>query len=86
VFAQGLAGLPDVLFVALFEAGHAYQGWNGVLRTGIVGAMYTLVVAAFNSLWPAIALHAVLDLGGGVMAWLALREGSGTGAVIARSA
>jgi len=57
-----------------FAIGHIYQGWNGVLRTGIVGAAYTLVVAIFDSLWPAIALHAMLDLGGGTMSWLALRE------------
>ena len=47
------------LSVALFASGHAYQGWNGVLRTGIVGTLFTLVVAIFNSLWPAIVLHAV---------------------------
>jgi len=31
-------------------------------------------VATFDSLWPAIVLHAVMDLAAGVMAWLALRE------------
>jgi hypothetical protein len=51
-----------------------YQGWNGALRTGVVGAFFTLVVGIFNSLWPAIALHALVDLGAGMMAWLALRE------------
>ena len=60
--------------LSIFAIGHIYQGWNGVLRTGIVGALYTLVVAIFESLWPAIALHALLDFGSGVMAWLALRE------------
>ncbi len=59
-----------------------YQGWNGVLRTGIVGAVFTLVVAIFDSLWPAIALHALIDLGSGMMAWLALREGSARGDVV----
>lgn len=62
------------LSVLIFASGHAYQGWNGILRTGIFGALYTLVIAITNSLWPAIALHAVTDLGGGVMSWLALRE------------
>jgi len=28
----------------------------------------------FSSIWPAIALHARVDLGSGTMAWLALRE------------
>ena len=53
---------------------HLYQGWDGVLRTGLVGTCYTLVVAIFGSLWVAIALHALLDLGSGTMAWLALRK------------
>ena len=70
------------LSLPFFAVGHLYQGWNGVLRTGIVGALFTLVVAIFGSLWPAIALHALSDLGSGVIAWLALREGSATGDVV----
>lgn len=62
------------LSLSLFAIGHLYQGWNGVIRTAIVGALFTLVVAISSSLWPAIALHALTDLGAGVMAWLALRE------------
>jgi hypothetical protein len=62
------------LSVLLFAGGHAYQGWNGVIRTGILGAGYTLTVAALDSLWPAIVLHALWDLGAGLLAWLALRE------------
>ena len=67
------------LSLPFFAVGHLYQGWNGVLRTGIVGAFYTLVLAIFGSLWPAIALHALMDLGAGMMAWLALREVQLTG-------
>jgi len=63
------------LSVLIFAIGHAYQGWNGAVRTGVVGVVFTLLVAMFNSLWPAIAVHALLDLGQGTMAWLALREG-----------
>ena len=63
------------LSVLAFASAHAYQGWKGAFRTGIVGALYTLVVAMGNSLWPAIALHALLDLGQGMIAWLVLREG-----------
>ena len=64
------------LGLLIFAGWHAYQGWNGVLRTGITGAIFTLVVAAFDSLWPAIALHALVDVANGMMAWLALREPS----------
>lgn len=70
------------LSLLFFAVGHAYQGWNGVLRTGMVGALFTLVVAILDSLWPAIALHALIDLGSGMMAWLALREGSARGDVV----
>ena len=70
------------LSLSFFAIGHVYQGWNGVLRTGIVGAFFTLVVAITGSLWPAIALHALVDLGAGVMAWLALREPSPEGDVV----
>lgn len=62
------------LSLVIFASAHAYQGWNGVLRTAVVGALYTLVVAVLDSLWPAIALHFLLDLGMGVVAWLALRQ------------
>lgn len=63
------------LSLLIFASGHAYQGWNGALRTGIVGAIFTLVVAIFGSLWPAIALHVLIDLSNGMFAWLTLREG-----------
>lgn len=60
--------------LALFAIAHLYQGWNGVLRTGIVGVLFTATVAISGSLWPAIAIHVLIDLGAGVMAWLALSE------------
>jgi len=59
---------------SIFSLAHVYQGWGGVLRSGIFGAFFTLVVAITGSLWPAIALHALVDLAGGVMAWLVLRD------------
>jgi membrane protease YdiL (CAAX protease family) len=63
------------LSLPLFACAHAYQGWNGVLRVGVVGAFFTLVVAVCGSLWPAIVLHALIDLSSGVITWIALREG-----------
>jgi membrane protease YdiL (CAAX protease family) len=61
------------LSLVIFAGGHAYQGWTGVIRTGAVGAIFTLVVAISGSLWPAMALHFILDLGMGIISWLALR-------------
>jgi membrane protease YdiL (CAAX protease family) len=66
------------LSLPFFAVAHAYQGWKGVLRTGAVGAFFTLLIAVFESLWPAIAVHALVDLGSGVMAWVVLREAPAT--------
>ena len=66
----GAAALSLPIFASL----HAYQGWKGALRTGGVGVLFTLAVAVFDSLGPAIALHALVDLGAGLIAWPALRE------------
>ena len=62
------------LSLSIFALAHLYQGWSGVLRTAMAGGFYTLAVATLGSLWPAIALHALVDLGSGTMAWLALRR------------
>lgn len=42
----------------------------------------TAIGKLFKSLWPAIALHGLIDLSVGMMAWLTLREGSATGDVV----
>jgi membrane protease YdiL (CAAX protease family) len=63
------------LSLPFFAIAHLYQGWAGVLRTGLAGVAFTLLVAAFDSLWPAIVLHALVDLSAGAMAWVALRDG-----------
>ena len=62
------------LSVAVFAAAHGYQGGKGVLATGIVGGLLTLVVLISGSLWPAIAMHALVDLEQGLVAWLLLRD------------
>jgi hypothetical protein len=63
--------------VVVFAAAHAYQGIKGVLATGVVGILLTVVVLVFKSLLPAIALHAFVDIGQGLVAWLVLRKVSG---------
>ena len=65
--------------VVVFAAGHAYQGIKGILATGIIGGLLTLVVLMSGSLWPAILLHALVDIGQGLIAWLALRRAQGSG-------
>jgi hypothetical protein len=58
------------------------QGVKGILSTGIVGTLLKLVVLIFGSLWPAIALHALVDIGSGLVAWLALRQVQGEGVTV----
>ena len=62
------------LSVLLFAIAHAYQGSKGILTTGIMGVVLTATVAIFQSLLPAIALHVLIDLSSGCIAWLAFRE------------
>jgi membrane protease YdiL (CAAX protease family) len=57
----------------LFGLAHAYQGWLGVVRTTLVGVVFVAVVRAFDSLYPAIALHAIIDLAAGLIGWQTLR-------------
>jgi membrane protease YdiL (CAAX protease family) len=45
-----------------FGLAHAYQGVRGVVVTGLFGALATWVTLLFGSLWPAIAVHALVDL------------------------
>ena len=58
----------------VFAAAHAYQGAKGVVAVSGVGGLLTLIVLAFGSLVPAIAVHMLADAGEGFVAWLALRD------------
>lgn len=62
------------LGVPVFGLLHAYQGRAGVLATAYVGLVMTLLVAATQSLYSAMALHALVDLGSGTAVWIVLRE------------
>jgi membrane protease YdiL (CAAX protease family) len=74
--AQPLLGWwgAAALSVVLFAMAHGYQGAGSAMAVGIVGALFTVVVLVFGSLWPAIVIHCLLDLQQGVAAWLVLRE------------
>jgi membrane protease YdiL (CAAX protease family) len=45
-----------------FGFGHLYQGRAGIVLTAAIGALLYWVVAATGSLFPAMALHALIDL------------------------
>ena len=69
--------------VVVFAVAHAYQGGKGILGAGIVGILLTLVVLISGSLLPAMALHALIDVGSGLVAWLVLRQVRGEGDTVA---
>lgn len=81
-WCQAALGLDLVMAATvstlLFGLGHAYQGWQGILRTGLMGAVLMAVRLAAGSLWPAMVLHAAGDLLVGWLVYRALPEGDGT--------
>ncbi|MCC6348500.1 MAG: CPBP family intramembrane metalloprotease [Candidatus Eisenbacteria bacterium] len=50
---------------ALFGIAHAYQGARGVLQTFAVGVFLTGVMWISGAIWPAMLVHALLDLNSG---------------------
>jgi membrane protease YdiL (CAAX protease family) len=51
-----------VASAAGFGIGHRYQGWYGVVGTGLLGTVFGLVAVVTGSLVPAVALHAIWDM------------------------
>jgi membrane protease YdiL (CAAX protease family) len=78
----GLWGAAAFSVVA-FAMSHAYQGVKGILSTGIIGGLLTLVVLISGSILPAVALHAVIDIGQGLVAWLVFRQKHDEGDMVA---
>ncbi len=56
---------------ASFGLLHAYQGAVGIVRTALLGAAFAASLVWSGTLWPAIAVHTVVDLVGGL--WLGPR-------------
>lgn len=72
VFADPVVAVvaPTLLFGVL----HLYQGWTGVVTTALVGGLLLVVVLVTGSIWPAVAVHAAIDLGSLVVGpWYASR-------------
>ncbi|MGF1607573.1 MAG: CPBP family intramembrane glutamic endopeptidase [Rhodothalassiaceae bacterium] len=53
--AAGIAGLGFMLL-------HLYQGWRGVLRTGPITLVLTLMYLVSDSILPGILLHSAVDM------------------------
>lgn len=73
---QPFAGwwLAAIASLAIFTLGHLYQGREGMIKCAVIGAVMTAIVALTHSLWPAIVLHAVIDLLGGWVGWQIFRD------------
>lgn len=76
---QPLLGLwgAAALSVAVFTVAHGYEGARSALAAGVVGGLLTAAVLLLGSLWPAIAMHVLVDLQQGLVAWLLLRRAPG---------
>jgi uncharacterized protein len=69
-----VAGLWGAVLLssALFGLGHAYQGWSGIARTGLIGPAFGSAYALTHSLWWLILVHVMANLYGGLLArWVA---------------
>jgi hypothetical protein len=58
----GDAWLAAIVASLSFALGHVYQGWIGLLRTGLGGLAFSLAFVLTGSLLPSILAHTVLNL------------------------
>ena len=61
----------------LFGAGHLYMDRKAAVKAGIVGAVMAGIVLGCGSLWPAMIIHAAIDINSGSLAFHALRRSQG---------
>lgn len=54
--------LPVLASSLLFGLGHLYQGWLGVAQTTLIGVVLAVLTLRWQTLWPAIIAHALLDI------------------------
>ena len=58
-----------VIVSACFGGAHAYQGAKGAVKAAAVGAVMSGIVLASGWLIPAMVVHALMDIAGGVIAF-----------------
>jgi uncharacterized protein len=70
IAALSRAGAPlwsvVILSSVLFGLAHAYQGRGGIVGTGLLGLLFSLMRIVFNSLVPVMVWHAAVDVTAGV--------------------
>jgi uncharacterized protein len=67
LYASGSMTFAVVVSLVIFAASHAYQGWTGVLRVGILGLVLTIPFLVTGSVYPSIIAHAALDILAGLV-------------------
>ncbi len=65
--ASGSLALAVAVSVVIFAITHAYQGWIGALRVGLLGFILTVPFLITGSVYPSIIAHTVLDLLAGLV-------------------
>lgn len=63
----GSAPLGFAFAALLFAAAHRYQGWIGMVFSGVSGALLAVLYLATGDLWFAMLIHALLNLNGLVL-------------------
>ena len=65
-----VAGLWGAVAIStvIFGLGHLYQGWSGVLRTGLIGLAFAVGFALTHSLWWLMIAHILMNLQGQFLA------------------
>lgn len=61
--ALGMPAVAAFLVAAVvFGIDHGYQGWTGVVLTGVIALIFTALFLLSGSLWLPMVVHALLDL------------------------
>jgi membrane protease YdiL (CAAX protease family) len=54
-------GWAWVVCSVAFGLAHSYQGWSGMIRAGLLGALLAYPVVRFGSLYPSMLAHGLID-------------------------
>jgi membrane protease YdiL (CAAX protease family) len=73
--------LAALIGVALFGLLHLYQGRQGALKAAGAGAVMTIIYLATGWLFPAMVVHALVDLNAGVLGFTVLGRRAGMVAI-----
>ncbi len=80
-FLVPLAGVTGAVVVSslIFGLGHLYQGIRGLVTATGLGLVFAALYLVSGTLWWLIAVHAAIDIAGGLVTWrvkrVAAREG-----------